>query len=130
MIGLYLEDIRDGRRFFETARHAVRQKPVILLKGGRSEAGGKATASHTASMAVDDTVLEGALRQAGVLRVKTIDEMLATFMGFQWAPLPSGNRIAIVTFSGAQAIMSIDRAAEVGLELARFVRRPWRGWQR
>lgn len=120
IIGLYLEDIRDGGRFIEEARKAVLQKPVILLKGGRSEAGGAATASHTASLAVDDAVLDGALRQAGVLRARKIDEMLAMIMGFQWAPLPRGNRIALVTFSGAQAIMSIDRAAEEGLDLARF----------
>lgn len=120
IIGLYLEDVRDGRRFFEAAREAVRRKPVILLKGGRSKAGGNATASHTASMAVNDVVFDGILRQAGVLRVNTIDELLATIMGFQWAPLPRGNRIALVTFSGAQAIMSIDRADELGLELARF----------
>jgi acetate---CoA ligase (ADP-forming) len=120
IICMYLEDIRDGRRFFEVARKAARRKPVILLKGGRSEAGGTATASHTASMAVNDAVLDGILRQAGVLRVKKIDEMLAMIMGFQWAPLPRGNRIAIVTFSGAQAIMSIDRASEMGLTLACF----------
>lgn len=120
IIGMYLEDIRDGRRFLEEARRASREKPVILLKGGRSDMGSAATASHTASLAVNDVVLEGALRQAGVLRVRKIDEMLAMIMGFQWAPLPKGKRIALVTFSGAQAIMSIDRAADRGLELARF----------
>ncbi|MBI5549984.1 MAG: CoA-binding protein, partial [Desulfobacterales bacterium] len=120
IIGLYLEDIRDGQRFFEAARRAVRQKPVILLKGGRSQAGSAATASHTASMAVNDAVLDGVLRQTGVLRLKAIDEMLSLFMGFQWAPLPRGNRIALVTFSGAQAIMSIDRASELDLTLSRF----------
>ena len=120
MICMYLEDIHDGRRFFETARKAVLRKPVILLKGGRSEAGGRATASHTASMAVNDAVLGGVLRQAGVLRAVRIDEMLSMIMGFQWAPLPKGNRIALVTFSGAQGIMSIDRAAEMGLEMACF----------
>lgn len=120
IIGLYLEDIHDGTRFVQAARKAVLRKPVILLKGGRSEPGSSATASHTASLAVNDTVFEGILRQTGVLRAKRIDEMLAMIMGFQWAPLPKGNRIAIVTFSGAQAIMSIDRASEVGLALARF----------
>ncbi len=120
IIGLYLEDIRDGRRFLEAARSAVRRKPVILLKGGRSEEGSAATASHTASLAVNDAVLDGVLRQAGVLRVTGVDEMLATIMGFQWAPLPRGNRIALVTFSGAQAIMSVDQAADEALSLARF----------
>ncbi len=120
IIGLYLEDIRDGRRFLEEARRAVRKKPVILLKGGRSTAGSAATASHTASLAVNDVILDGALRQAGVLRVKGVEELMATIMGFQWSPLPRGNRIALVTFSGAQGIMSIDQAADEDLPLARF----------
>jgi acyl-CoA synthetase (NDP forming) len=120
VIGMYLEDIRDGRRFVREARKAVQRKPVIVLKGGRSEAGIAATASHTASLAVKDDVMEGALRQAGVLRAEGIEEMLRLIMGFQWAPLPRGNRIALVTFSGAQAIMSIDRASEKGLVPARF----------
>jgi acetyltransferase len=71
-------------------------------------------------MAVADTVLEGALRQAGVLRVRGIDELLATLIGFQDMPLPRGGRIALVTYSGGQAIMSIDEAVENGLEVARF----------
>jgi len=120
IIGLYLEDIRDGRRFLEEARKAAREKPVILLKGGRSKEGSAATVSHTASLAVNDAILDGCLRQAGVLRVKRVDELMATIMGFQWAPLPRGNRIALVTFSGAQAIMSIDQAADEGLAIARF----------
>lgn len=120
IIGLYLEDVRDGHRFLDAARYAVERKPVILLKGGRSSAGARAVASHTASLAVDDKVLDGALRQCGVLRVPTIDALVNTLLGFQWMPLPRGPRIALVTYSGAQAILSIDRAEEVGLELARF----------
>lgn len=120
IIGMYLEDIRDGRRFLDEARKAVHRKPVILLKGGRSEAGSTATATHTASLAVDDAVLDGALRQAGVLRAGGIDELLAMIMGFQWSPIPRGNRIAVVTYSGAQAIMAIDRAAGEGLLMAEF----------
>jgi len=120
IIGLYLEDIRDGRRFLEEARKAVRKKPVILLKGGRSAAGAAATASHTASLAVNDVVLDGALRQAGVLRLQGVEELMATIMGFQWSPLPRGNRIALVTFSGAQGIMSVDQAADEDIPLARF----------
>ncbi len=120
IIGLYLEDIRDGRKFLASARNAVDKKPVLLIKGGRTSAGSKATASHTASMAVDDKVLNGALSQSGVIRLAGIEEMLAALMGFTWAPLPRGNKIAIVTYSGAQSIMCIDLAADVGLSMARF----------
>lgn len=120
IVGMYLEDIRDGRKFLEVARKAVKQKPVLLLKGGRTSAGARATASHTASMAVDDQVLDGALRQAGVLRVGNIEELITALMGFQYMPLPRGNKLAFVTYSGAQAIMSIDAAVAHGLGVARF----------
>ncbi len=120
IVGMYLEDIRDGRRFLKEARETVRRKPVLLLKGGRSEEGAKAVASHTASLAVNDSVLEGALRQAGVLRMSGIDELVATLKGFQWMPLPRGERVALITYSGAQAIMSIDTAMQHGLRIARF----------
>nr|MBC8420188.1 CoA-binding protein [Desulfobacterales bacterium] len=94
IVGLYLEDIRDGRRFLEEARRTVAQKPLLLLKGGRTAAGARASASHTASLAVDDTVLDGALRQVGVLRVGSIDQLMASLMGFRCMPLPKGGRIA------------------------------------
>jgi len=119
-IGLYLEDVRDGRRFLETARKVARDKPVLVLKGGRTERGAQATASHTASLAVDDSVFTGALQQAGVIRMESVEEMLHTMMGFAWMPLPHGNKIALVTYSGAQAIMGIDAAMTSGLELAEF----------
>jgi len=119
-VAMYLEDIRDGKRFVEVAREAVKRKPVLLLKGGRTSAGARASASHTASMAVNDRILEGALHQTGVLRMGSIEELIATLAGFQCTPLPRGNRIALVTYSGAQAIMSIDTATEGGLKLANF----------
>jgi acyl-CoA synthetase (NDP forming) len=120
VIGMYLEDVRDGRRFLETARKAAAQKPVLLLKGGRTKEGARATASHTASLAVDDSIFKGALGQAGVLRVFAIEEFIGTLRGFLNMPLPRGGRIAWVTYSGAQAIMSIDAAVEEGLEVAQL----------
>ncbi len=120
IIGMYLEDVRDGRRFLEVARKATTQKPVLVLKGGRTREGARATASHTASLAVEDSVFEGAVRQAGVLRIFAIDEFIRTLKGFLNMPLPRGGRIALVTYSGAQAIMSIDAAVEEGLQVARF----------
>jgi acyl-CoA synthetase (NDP forming) len=120
IIGMYLEDVRDGRRFLEVARKAAAQKPVLLMKGGRTPEGARATASHTASLAVEDAVFEGAVRQAGVVRLPAIDEFIRTLKGFLFMPLPRGGRLALVTYSGAQAIMSIDTAVEEGLQVARF----------
>jgi acetyltransferase len=120
IVGMYLEDVRDGRRFLEVMKKAVALKPVLMMKGGRTREGARATASHTASMAVEDTLFEGALRQAGVLRLTGIDDFVRAVKGFVNMPLPAGGRLAYVTYSGAQAIMSIDTAAEHGLQLARL----------
>jgi len=119
-IGMYLEDIRNGVNFIDTAKKVSAEKPVLLLKGGRTAEGSRASASHTASLAVNDAVLSGALRQAGILRMGGIDEMISTLMGFEWMPLPKGNHVALVTFSGAQSIMSVDAAVKNNLSIAKF----------
>ena len=88
IIGMYLEDVQDGRRFLETAKKAVAKKPVLIIKSGRTQEGARATASHTASMAVKDAVFEGAIRQAGALRMTGIDDFVRTLKGFLNMPLP------------------------------------------
>ncbi|MRR15869.1 MAG: hypothetical protein EG826_05375 [Deltaproteobacteria bacterium] len=118
MIGLYLEDVKNGGRFYENLKSAVEKKPVLLIKSGRTTAGAKASASHTASMAVADSVFDGIVRQAGAIRLYAIDEFVRTLKGFLNMPLPKGDRLAYVTYSGAQAIMSIDASAEQGLSVA------------
>jgi acyl-CoA synthetase (NDP forming) len=120
IIGMYLEDVRDGRKFLDIAREAASRKPVLIIKGGRTSEGALSSASHTASMAVDDAIFDGAMRQAGVLRIPGIDEFLRTLRGFLGQPLPKGPGLAFVTYSGAQAIMSIDTAVDEGLSLARL----------
>ena len=118
IIGLYLEDVKDGRLFLENLRKAVAKKPVLIIKSGRTQAGAKASASHTASLAVEDAVFDGAIRQAGAIRLTGIDDFIRTLRGFLNMPLPKGDRLAFVTYSGAQAIMSIDAAIEHGLQVA------------
>ena len=120
IIGMYLEDVKDGKLFAETLKKATGKKPVLIIKSGRTQAGAKASASHTASMAVEDAAFDGIVRQAGGLRLAGIDEFVRTLKGFLNMPLPAGGRLAYVTYSGAQAIMSIDAAVEEGLEAATF----------
>ncbi len=120
IIGMYLEDVKNGQRFFESLRAAVEIKPVLLIKSGRSEAGARASASHTASMAVEDAVFDGIVRQTGAIRIHAIDDFVRTLKGFLHMPLPGGDRLAFVTYSGAQAIMSIDTTMEEGLQVARL----------
>ena len=120
IIGLYLEDVKDGRLFAQTLKKAVEKKPVLIIKSGRTQAGAAASASHTASMAVEDAVFDGIVRQAGGLRLDGIDEFVRTLRGFLKMPLPRGGRLAYVSYSGAQAIMSIDAAVAEGLETAKL----------
>jgi acyl-CoA synthetase (NDP forming) len=120
IIGLYLEDVKDGRLFLDNLKEAVAKKPVLIIKSGRTGAGARASASHTASLAVEDAVFDGVIRQAGAIRLTGIDDFIRTLRGFLNMPLPRGDRLAFVTYSGAQAIMSIDAAIERGLQVARL----------
>ncbi|MFA5756274.1 MAG: CoA-binding protein [Smithellaceae bacterium] len=120
IIGLYLEDVKDGNRFAKTLKKAAAKKPVLIIKSGRTRAGAQASASHTASMAVEDAVFDGIVRQAGAIRLHAIDEFVRTLKGFLNMPLPLGDRLAYVSYSGAQAIMSIDTTMEQGLQTAKL----------
>ncbi|HLZ18523.1 MAG TPA: CoA-binding protein, partial [Smithellaceae bacterium] len=120
IVGLYLEDVKDGRLFFDQLKESVMRKPVLIIKSARTGAGARASASHTSSLAVEDAVFDGVVRQAGAIRLKSIDELVRTLKGFATMPLPRGERLAYITYSGAQAIMSIDVTMEEGLGIAQF----------
>ncbi|MBM3157079.1 MAG: hypothetical protein FJ004_07310 [Chloroflexi bacterium] len=120
VIVMHLEDVKDGRRFVEAAGRAARRKPLVIFKPGRSEAGARASASHTGSLAVSDRVYDDALKQAGAVRVNTWQEFWDVPKVFEYQPLPAGNRTAIITHSGGIGVMATDAAAEAGLEIAGF----------
>jgi len=116
VIVLYLEGLKDGRRFFTSARKAVKKKPIIVYKGGRSAAGARATMSHTASLAGSEKIFDGICRQIGLLRAHEsfhLFEMAEALVGL---PLPAGNRVAILG-SGGQGVVGADACAALGLEL-------------
>ena len=115
IIILYLESMREGRRFFETVKRINRTKPVIVLKGGRTEAGKAASASHTGSMSGEVTVFRAACRQAGLLEAKVPSELLDLSAGFSSLPLPRGNRVGIVTLGGGWGVVTSDECNEKGL---------------
>jgi acyl-CoA synthetase (NDP forming) len=117
VISLYLEGIRDGKRFLEIARRVTAWKPVLLLKSGRTEAGAKASASHTGSMAADDRVFEAVCSQTGILRIEKFGELFEMPKLFSSQPLPAGNRLGIMTFTGGVGVLAIDEAAKYGLRL-------------
>ena len=120
VICMHLEDIKDGQRFRRAAEAAAARKPVLVLKPGRSEAGARAASSHTGSLAGNDLVYENAMRQAGVIRLKTWRDYWEIPRTLSMQPLPAGNRIAIVTATGGAGVILIDAAAEAGLAPAAF----------
>lgn len=118
-IGLYLESIVDGRRFFDLLKRTA--KPVVVLKGGKSEKGAEAAMSHTASLSGNGKVVSGALAQAGVTEAKDFRQMmdlLFTFSAFKNLPPMKGKDIIVLTYSGAAGILTSDFVEELGIGIA------------
>lgn len=114
---LYLESVKNGRRFFESARRVGKVKPVVLLKGGRTEAGNRAAASHTGALASNLRVFDAAARQAGIVVVKQPMELLDLSAAFSSLPLPRGNRVAVLTLGGGWGVVASDLCVENGLAI-------------
>ncbi|MCP4022829.1 MAG: CoA-binding protein, partial [Desulfobacteraceae bacterium] len=114
---LYLESVKDGERFYKSAARVSKQKPVVVLKGGRTKMGEKAAASHTGAMASDTKVFEAACRQAGIIQVSQPMELLDLSAVFSSLPKPKGNRVAIMTLGGGWGVITADLCAEHGLEV-------------
>ncbi len=117
VVAVYLETVSDGRRFLEIAGRLAEVKPLVVIKSGRSSAGGRATRSHTGSLAGEDAVFDAALRQAGALRVDGIEELFDLCRGFVALPRIGGRRLAIVTNAGGPAVLAADRAEACGLRV-------------
>ncbi len=114
---LYVESMKDGRRFFRTAQKVSRRKPVVLLKGGRTDAGSRAASSHTGAMASNIKILNAACRQAGVVLADQPMDLLDLSAAFSSLPLPRGGRVAIMTLGGGWGVVTTDLCIENGLEV-------------
>lgn len=112
---LYMESVKNGKRFYEAARRVGMKKPVIALKGGRTEAGATAAASHTGAMASNIKVFEAACAQAGIVRADQPMDLLDLSAAFSSLPLPKGNRVAILTLGGGWGVVASDLCNENGL---------------
>ncbi|MEQ1532367.1 MAG: bifunctional acetate--CoA ligase family protein/GNAT family N-acetyltransferase [Sideroxydans sp.] len=115
---MYIEGIRNARSFMSALRAAARIKPVILVKVGRHAAGSKAAMSHTASLVGADDVFDAAVSRVGVVRVQTITQLFTAAKALSCGFKPTGNRLAIVTNGGGPGVMAVDRAADLGLNIA------------
>lgn len=118
VIGMYLENIKNGRKFIESARRV--KKPILAFKTGRTSEGSRAAMSHTAGMANNDEIFDNACRQAGVIRVNSISELHALPKIFTHMPPLQGKRIAVFTNSGAFGGITADLLVQSGLEMARL----------
>jgi acyl-CoA synthetase (NDP forming) len=115
VIGVYLEDFRDGRRFARAAAEAG--KPVVLLAGGTSEVGLRAARSHTGALVSESAAIDAACRAAGIVRVSTPRELVEVAQLLLAPDPPRGRRVAIVTDGGGSAVIAADLASAAGLEL-------------
>jgi len=108
-VGLaYVEGIGDGRRLFDQLGRAARRKPLVVLKGGTTEGGARAAASHTGALAADDAVFDGECRAAGITRAWSVEEAFEAAATFATQPLPAGPRVAIVTTVGGWGVVTAD----------------------
>lgn len=115
---LYIESIKDPRKFMSAARAAARGKPVLVIKSGRHAQGAKAAATHTGALAGSDAVYDAAFRRAGLLRVRDLDELFAAAETLGHLTELSGKRLAILTNGGGVGVLAVDRLADLGGELA------------
>jgi acetyltransferase len=117
-IFLYVEGIKNARRFVSALRAAARCKPVLVIKVGRHAAGRQAALSHTGALVGADDVFDAALRRAGVVRIDTVDQMYAAARALFSHFHPRGNRLAIITNGGGPGVMAADHASSIGIPLA------------
>ncbi len=118
VLTLYLEGVRDGRRFTAEAGRITRQKPIIALKVGRFASGQRAVASHTGALAGQENAYNAAFRRAGVIRAETSEEMFDWARALAWCPPPQGRGIAVLTNAGGPGVTAADALEAGGMYLA------------
>ena len=116
-IVIYLESFKRPRRFLEVAKETTCRKPVVMLKSGTTEAGKQAAVAHTAAMASEDRLIDGLLRQAGIVRVWEYTHLILAAKALSMLPLPKGNRVSFLAPSGAMLVAYTDLCVRLGLEV-------------
>ncbi|MFC1952657.1 CoA-binding protein [Chloroflexota bacterium] len=117
LILMYVEGVKDGKRFFTALREAASSKPVIILKGGRGKAGARAAASHTASLTGSTEIWETLVTQAGAISAQDPDELMDIAVSFYYLPQITGKRVGIAGGSGGPSVLAADQCEEAGLDV-------------
>jgi acyl-CoA synthetase (NDP forming) len=119
-IAMYIEAIRDGRRFVETARRVTRTKPIVVYKGARSADSARAAKSHTGALSSDWQIYQGMFRQTGISVAPSMELLLPLAHGLIERPPMRGNRVAIITMGGSWGVALVDCLADYGLRAPEF----------
>lgn len=114
----YMEGVKNGRRFFDVARDVAKSKPIIVWKGGTTDYGARAAASHTGALAGAEHVWRAMFRQTGIVSVSSFEEVIDCALAFNSLPLPEGRKVAIVAGQGGTGVATSDNCIALGLELA------------
>lgn len=120
VICLYLEGVKNGRRFMNISKSTVKKKPIVVIKAGKTEEGIAAVHSHTGSLAGSDEIYDAAFKQAGVIRADGMETLFNYAQAMSNQQLPNGNKVLIITNGGGFGILSTDEVISNGLELAKF----------
>ena len=120
VIAMHCEDLKDGRSFAEVASRVSKKKPVVMLKAGRTAQGARAAASHTGALAGNDKIYDDVLRQCGVIRAKSLNDLLQFARGLQVLPTPKGENIIIITGAGGSGVLLSDACVDNGLSLMKM----------
>jgi len=116
-IAQHCEDLKDGRSFAEVAKRVSKKKPVIMLKAGRTSAGAKAASSHTGALAGNDKIYEDVLKQSGVIRARSLRDLLEFSRGVPLLPTPKGENVIIITGAGGSGVLLSDACVDNKLKL-------------
>jgi acetyltransferase len=116
----YIEGLTDGQEFIRVARDVSKQKPIVALKSGVTQAGSRAVSSHTGSLAGSEQAYQAAFHQSGVIRAQSLQDLFDYAIAFGYLPPLQGDKIAIVTNAGGPGILATDAIERSGLQLARF----------
>jgi acetyl coenzyme A synthetase (ADP forming)-like protein len=117
IIAQHLEDLKDGRAFAEAAKRVSKQKPIVVLKAGRTQAGAAAAASHTGALAGNDKIYEDVFAQSGVIRARSLRQLLEFARGIPLLPTPKGENVVIITGAGGSGVLLSDSVDDNGMAL-------------
>jgi acetyl coenzyme A synthetase (ADP forming)-like protein len=120
IIAQHCEDLKDGRSFAEVAKRVSKKKPIVVLKAGRTSLGARAASSHTGALAGNDKIYEDVLKQSGVIRARSLRDMLEYARAIPVLPTPKGENVVIITGAGGSGVLLSDAVVDNGLSLMKF----------